>query len=261
MGVSVSEAGAYQTALPPPLQRSRLISILRGLAVAAFVVALPTLVVTSIVRVLVSDVGFYERGLRVHDSEARTGVPLAELEYAAAEIVEYFENDADQLNIVVVVNGEERQLFNDREIRHMEDVKSLIRQVFTVQEAALVYSMAYVAGVFLWARERTLRALAWQALAAMGIGLMVVMAIGALALSGFDEVWTQFHEIAFRNDLWRLNPATDSLIQMFPETFWAEATFFVGVGSAGVAVVVVLTAGSFLLWSGGSGRRSEMDAD
>ena len=67
--------------------------ILRGLAVVLFVVALPLLMVTSNIRVLLSDVGFYEWGLREHNAEARTGIPLAELDIAALEIQRYFEND------------------------------------------------------------------------------------------------------------------------------------------------------------------------
>jgi len=41
---------------------------------------------------------------------------------------------------------------------------------------------------------------------------------------GFDSAWTQFHQLAFSNDFWQLNPRTDHLIQMFPEAFWQEVT-------------------------------------
>jgi uncharacterized membrane protein len=33
--------------------------------------------------------------------------------------------------------------------------------------------------------------------------------------------------VAFTNDLWKLNSATDHLIQMFPRDFWFDATMLV----------------------------------
>lgn len=256
MQMAPSDAQLQSREPPNVRTESRSVSVLRLIAAAIFVVAVPVLLVTTVIRVLISDVGFYQRGLREHDAEARTGISLVELDYAAGEIVRYFENDARVLRVTVIVDGEEQPLFNEREVAHMEDVKSLVRLMFAVQEVSLVYTMAYVTGVFLWARERSLRALAWQALGAMAFGLGVVGAVGVLALSGFDAAWTRFHEIAFRNDLWRLDPASDRLIQMFPEPFWEEATMIVAAVSAGASGLVVVLAGGFLVWSTRARRRA-----
>ncbi|MFQ5353183.1 MAG: hypothetical protein ACE5D3_08960, partial [Candidatus Binatia bacterium] len=51
---------------------SRVGLAIRSVASALFVVLLPVLLVTSIIRVLISDVGFYEWGLRRHEAESRT---------------------------------------------------------------------------------------------------------------------------------------------------------------------------------------------
>jgi hypothetical protein len=45
-----------------------------------------------------------------------------------------------------------------------------------------------------------------------------------IAASGFDSAWTEFHVVAFSNDLWQLDPTRDHLIQMYPERFWLEVT-------------------------------------
>ena len=52
-----------------------------------------------------------------------------------------------------------------------------------------------------------------------------------------------FHLIAFDNDLWKLNPARDHLIQMFPEAFWQDVSIWVGLASlAGMGVLSALAA-------------------
>lgn len=202
--------------------------ITRGVAAAAFALALPLLMVTSTVRWLAGDVGYLQQRVRAHGAAERTGLPPAELNRAVQEIVDYFENDARVLRIIVTVDGREEALFDEHETEHMRDVKALMGAVFRIQEVALVVVVSYVALVVLWAGETSVRKLAVLALGGIGAGLAAIGVIAAFAIAGFDRAWTQFHEIAFRNDLWRLDPDTDRLIQMFPEPFWQEATYLAG---------------------------------
>ena len=41
----------------------------------------------------------------------------------------------------------------------------------------------------------------------------------------FDAFWTAFHHVAFRNDLWLLNPSTDLMINLFPAAFFSKLVF------------------------------------
>jgi integral membrane protein (TIGR01906 family) len=220
--------------------------LLSRAAAVLFVVAVPILLVTTNVRVLASEVRYYRHGFREYDAEARTGIPLRELDRAGTEIVDYFHNDADTLRIVVNANGEEESLFNARETAHMRDVKALMRTLFRVQEGTLAFVLSYVTCVFLWSSERSLRRLATLSLLGIGAGLVFVAAVGFFVVSGFDSAWTALHEVIFRNDFWQLDPDTDHLIQMFPEPFWEEASYIVGLASAAEAIVIAVIATLYL---------------
>lgn len=231
--------------------------ILSRLAATLFVVALPVFLVTANVRFLASDIAYYKHGFREFDSSGRTALPLADLDRAAGEIIEYFEDDAGTLRILVAVDGQETSLFNAKETDHMRDVKTLIRAVYRLNEVSLAIVLAYSACAVLWAGERSVAGLARLSLAGVGFGLLVVGVVGAFALTGFDQAWTTFHEVAFRNDLWRLDPDTDRLIQMFPEEFWREATFIVGgLTLAEATLVVVVSLGYLAFNRGGDKDRS-----
>ncbi len=52
----------------------------------------------------------------------------------------------------------------------------------------------------------------------------LVVVVGVLSWIDFEGLWTRFHQIAFRNDLWQLDPSRDYLIMLFPEPFWLAAT-------------------------------------
>ena len=220
--------------------------ILPAIASVGFVLDVPILLFTTNIRFLASDTGYLEGGLRRHDAAENTGIALNELDYAVGAIVRYFEDDADTLRILVFTGGQETALFSEDETLHMEDVKGLMRAIFRANEVALGFVLAYVAATVLWAGERSGRTLAKETLAAVGAGALVGVAVGIVALVGFDGAWNQLHEILFTNDLWLLDPRTDRLIQMFPETFWAEATFIVVGMALAEAVVLVGAAGGYL---------------
>ncbi len=230
-------------------------------ASAAFTLALPVLLFTSAVRLLAVDTAFAERGLREHGAAAATGLALAELDRAAGAIARYFEDDAETLRIVVSDREGELALFNAVETQHMRDVKALMRALFRANEAALGFVLAYAGAAVLWSGERTARQLAKRTLAAVGVGAAAALAVGALALAlGFDRFWSQFHELAFTNDFWRLDPARDRLIQMYPETFWREASLIAGGLTLGAAAALAMLAGA-CLWFTRAPRKGARPAD
>jgi integral membrane protein (TIGR01906 family) len=220
--------------------------IVPRLASIAFIIALPVFLVTSNIRFFAGEAWFYEQGFRRHDADQATGLPFAELDRAAQEIRDYFEDDARFLAITVGRSGEPEPLFSEEEVLHMADVKDVMRVLFRVNEVALVIVLGIVAMRFLWASERPLEALAWDALKGLGAGLAVVAVIGVLAIAGFDSAWNQFHELIFRNDFWQLDPDTDRLIQMFPETYWQESVLLIAALVVGQGAVVAGLAGGYL---------------
>jgi len=125
--------------------------------------------------------------------------------------------------------------YNDREIKHMTDVRVIIAQerVFYWVDAALIVIALIVLG-----RNKDTRALAAKGLfrsAVLTLALFVV--IGSAAAISFNTFFTTFHRIFFSGDTW-LFLYTDSLIQFYPLPFWTDTTFGIVALSALGAVVV-----------------------
>jgi len=219
---------------------------LRSLALFLFVVALPVTLVTTNVRFAADEGRLYEYGFDKYDVEARTGLPREEISRAGEELRRYFNNSEETIHILVEEGGREVSFFNARETAHLRDVKDLFQITFRVQELSIVYVFTYVVGVFIWAREGSLRRLATQVLAGSLVVIAVILALGAVALLGFDRAFEEFHLIAFSNDLWRLDPRTDHLIQMFPEDFWFDASMLVGLLTLAEAAALALASGLYL---------------
>jgi len=219
---------------------------LRSLALFLFVIALPVTLVATNVRFAADEGRIYEYGFDKYDVEARTGFTREEISRVGQELRRYFNSNEETISVLVEEGGQEVSFFNARETAHLRDVKDLFQITFRVQELGIAFVFTYVVGVFIWAREGSLRRLATQVLAGSLVAIAVILALGAVALLGFDRAFEQFHFIAFSNDLWRLDPRTDHLIQMFPEGFWFDVSMLVGLLTLAEAAVLALASGLYL---------------
>ena len=167
---------------------------------------------------------------------------------ANRQLISYFNDDYQRTIRIIVTDNNDSQvsLFNPRETAHLADVKNLFKKVFAIQVGAIVYALAFIAAIFIWSREASLRTLARLLLYASGLTTAVIVLTGISALVGFDNFWDRFHILAFTNDLWQLNPDRDHLIQMFPEEFWQMAVLIIGTVTIIEAVVLAAISALYL---------------
>lgn len=204
------------------------------------------MLVTSNLRWAANETRLYHYSFDKYDAEVTTGISRSQLDRAADKLVRYFNDDNETIRIFVQEDDRRVSLFNERETGHLTDVKNLFRAVFRVQEASLAFALVFMVAVFIWATEAPLRLLARIVLQVSLFTLGLLALFGVLALVGFDELFLRFHLVAFTNDLWKLNSATDHLIQMFPRDFWFDATMLVAGLTAAEAVLLASLSAIYL---------------
>jgi integral membrane protein (TIGR01906 family) len=222
-----------------------LLDWVRGLVSLAFVLLLPLLIIGTSLRGLVTDRDFMLRGFEDNQVASTTGLDDAQLRRIADAFVAYFEGPPGQIQLQVTAFGQPRPLFNDREVAHMEDVQALIQFFLRMQviAAAVVAIRLAVAVIF----DRSAAPLGRDMLWTTGLMVALVVLVGVLSLLDFDALWTRFHQIAFRNDLWQLDPSRDYLIMLFPEPFWFAATIRMATSVALQAALVALLGAACVL--------------
>ena len=209
----------------------------RALAVL-FVVAIPVLFICSSVTYAFNEMRLYSYGFDKYNISQRTGISDEGLRESARTIRDYFNSPGSPLVLRAEVYGEERDLFTERELVHMADVKRLLGGVYGLGAGAMAYLLAY-AVASLWRRRRCdgLR-LARLALWGSEATVVLVLGVGLFSLVGFDSLFLFFHQISFANDFWRLDPNRHFLVMMFPQGFWLDATLFVGILALAQSVLV-----------------------
>jgi integral membrane protein (TIGR01906 family) len=123
--------------------------------------------------------------------------------------------------------------YNDRELKHMQDVQSVYQLSTRVWLGALtlLFAAALAVGRRKDTRPGLASALKWSGLVSAGL----VGSIGLFALVAWDVWFTGFHRVFFAPGTWRFE-FSDTLIRLFPGRFWWDAALTV----AGLTVAIGL---------------------
>ncbi len=222
-----------------------LLDWLRGLISVGFVLLLPLLIIGTSLRGLITDRDFMLSGFRDNQVAATTGLDDPQLQRIADAFVAYFQAPPGQIQMQVTAFGQSRPLFNDKEVAHMEDVQALIQ--FFLRMQIIAAAVVIVRLVFAFFVDRSVVPLGRDMLLSTGLMIALIVLVAVLSLLDFDALWTRFHQIAFRNDLWLLDPSTDYLIMLFPEPLWLAATIRMATSVAVQTALVVLVGLGLLL--------------
>jgi len=211
------------------------VKIVRVIAQWLLILCLPVLLLTASVSLAVNCPWLYQYGFNKYDVGKTTGLEEAELDRVAGGLRDYFNSGKETISLSVLKDGEPFEVFNEREVGHLKDVKGLFRLVYALLLGTGVYACAYVGVSLFWWRDRRLyRGL----IGGGGLTLVIMLAIGLAAAINFDWLFLNFHLISFANDLWILDPSTDYLIMLFPRGFWFDAAYFCAAGTAFLAIVL-----------------------
>ena len=222
---------------------------MKGLTIAAkwlFILCLPILLLTASIGWAVNSHWLYKYGFEKYDVSQTTGIAEVELEKTASGLIRYFNSGEEDISLTVIKDSEPFELFNQREVAHLRDVKELIHLDYWVLLGTLIYVLSYVGVSLFWRRGRYWRRLACGVVGGSGITLALMLAIGLGILLNFDQLFWQFHLLSFTNELWQLDPTRDYLIMLFPGGFWYDAALFCAGITAGLAIILGGVAGGYL---------------
>lgn len=201
------------------------------------VILVPLFLIMTSVRLLLTPL-FLEIEYRMPGFPAdEYGFNMDDRLYWSRLAVDYLLNDEEIAFLANLQFPDGRPLFNQRELRHMYDVKILVQQTITVWNIIILILLA----TGLWARGRRWLPAYWRALAKGG--WLTVGVIAAILLSvalSFNALFTLFHRLFFEGDTW-IFARSDTLIRLFPLRFWQDAFILLGVLSlAGAAIFIWL---------------------
>jgi integral membrane protein (TIGR01906 family) len=189
-----------------------------------FIVAL---FLTSFQFVLYSDIGFYEEEYSKYEVLDDVKMEMKDVLYVTEEMMDYLIDNREDLVVNTIVDGKEREFFNEREKIHMADVKKLFMAGLMVRRVAFIITiLSLLLLIYVKADMRRILPRAFQ-LAILIFG--VITGASAFYISkNFSTLFIQFHLLFFDNDYWILDPKTDLMINILPEGFFYDVVKTIG---------------------------------
>ena len=165
---------------------------------------------------------FYQNTYQQLNTHETIGVTKDELIDSTEVLLDYLQDNRNDLSIDVVQRGQEKQMFNQLEIDHMVDVKNLYQSAMTLRVISIVVFLLLTILYLTEMKSEWFYAMfkGYQ-YALLGFGI-ILFGIVSYVIVDFQGFWILFHKILFTNDLWILNPLTDNLILMVPQEFFNQ---------------------------------------
>ncbi|MBN32935.1 MAG: TIGR01906 family membrane protein [Dehalococcoidia bacterium] len=169
----------------------------------------------------------YDYNISAYSIEKRTSLSLEKINEINLGIRTYFFNEKELLDI---------DIFSNKEILHMKDVKSVMNFIFDISKILSIVFCILTFVLYSYFRVYIYKLIFYS----LSLFLSILVFLGTSFLLFFQELFIIFHQIAFNNDLWILNPNEDYLLMMYPEDFFRDVAILILVTSFILNVIVYI---------------------
>jgi integral membrane protein (TIGR01906 family) len=204
-------------------QHSRLLGLAAVLHLF-LIVGLPVFLVLTGVRLVMTNTYLQLEYNRPGFPEDRFGFTKEDRLNYAPYAIRYLLNDSG-IGYLGDLKLDGEPMYTARELRHMEDVKTVTRAALSVH---LILTLVLVAACafLIWYPETRWRL--WRGLFEGGaLTIAAIITLSVLIVASWDFFFTEFHGIFFEGDSWQFS-TSDTLIRLFPEQFWFDTAITIG---------------------------------
>ena len=214
---------------------------MRKLFIIILIIFLPLYLLLKIVETNTFSKKFYLDSYKKYNIIEVTDKNIKELDQVTSNLFEYLQDRSEEEAL--------RPFFNQKEIKHMEDVKVLFKYGIILKNISFILSLLSIIFLSIYvSREKVGKGLFFGTFIWWGLILLLFI----LSTIDFNKYFTYFHLIFFNNDLWLLDPNTDLLIQMLPEEFFIS--IFKRIVLSFMSILAIIQITSFILMRKGKDR-------
>lgn len=175
----------------------------------------------SIAASSVTNANLMYQGFLDHGQTAHLNLSPTKYDKCAEGIALYLDG---QVNEIAHPDDASLALFSENEMLHLSDVRNIVDTLKAVRWIGGGLCLCLIAAAWFMAQKKKDSRIMqdiWQGFAHASILLFTIAAaLGIWALIDFESLFWNFHLVAFSNDLWLMDPSTDLMVALMPESFF-----------------------------------------
>ena len=194
--------------------------------------------------------GFEKYNVKQSLSENGLNLTDTDMSGIARGFIRYFNSGEEFINLTVQQNGKTVSLFNTDETIHFKDVKKLFRLDYDVLLGTFIYCLTFALLRLFRKNGINRKTLASETIIGSGLTLGLMLLLGVGTLLDFNNLFYDFHLIAFSNQFWSVQ---GNMLLLFPDGFWSDAVTYCIIT---IAIMAIVLGG--LSWSYLQGNRRKL---
>lgn len=188
--------------------------------------------ITAVEIAAYGDWDFYRDEYEKNDVLSSVNMEMDDLMDVTHGMMKYLRGDRENLIIQTTIGGEQKEFFNDREKAHMADCRILFIAAIWIRRFCLLLIVLTAVIITAFNKKTKLEKAKyissgiWKGIIAIAVCMGTLVTVIAI---NFDRAFITFHHMFFNNDMWLLDPDTDNLINIVPQTFFIDICIRIGV--------------------------------
>ncbi|MCR4393087.1 MAG: TIGR01906 family membrane protein [Dehalococcoidales bacterium] len=211
-----------------------------------FIIALPIFLISTSLAWGFNSLWLYEYGFHKYHVQEATKLQESDLTMIGESLIRYFNSSEEYIHVYVNLNGKTTEVFTLEEQIHFKDVKKLVRLDYLIMVISFSLILA-ISLLFIFIKKGQYRSdLARIAITGSSLSLFLLVFLTIASIINFDQLFLQFHYLAFTNQYWS---AQGYMLLLFPGGFWYDAALICMAFIAFLAILILILSIFYLRYS------------
>lgn len=218
----------------------------RALLALAMVAIIVSILITS-VEFCAKDSKWLRKEYVKLDISEYTGMSVDDMCSAFTTMVNFMTGKSDSMSVKVECFGYEVEMYDEREIEHMYDVRELYSDVIHARTALLMLAVIGITAFICTEKTDKLYRICRYFLISFAAVVAAIVLICVWAVLDFSDFWIVFHIIFLDIEGSVFDPAISRMIRICPEKLFFDMIIRIFTIGLGVCMLVAVAMGVYLL--------------
>ena len=203
--------------------------LIRIITNVLFGISLCVLLILSSFAVFVYDTQYYDTQFEKLSIAEKTHIAPKDLTIIMDNMIQYFKDKRENLDMQLPVNGETREIFKEDEKSHLQDVKNLFTFANVLFYISLFYIIIFTICKLIQFRKMFFKKYFKLISVTLTCFICIVLVITLAACIDFNAMFLLFHEIFFPQGNYFFSSSTSIMVSMVPEEFFIHTVLLGGI--------------------------------